>query len=214
MNERKKPTIQEVTFGRTTLTRTDSGSGWADYTLADVLHLQAHKNKGEIGGAWKTNKELGFFLGITNRQLERLKKDGAQSELFTGVIRSTLSELKPDSTDQLGFSMNIPFNAFDYDPPLTADNLVEAGHYTYDQNSQILKFLRLESPVGPFIYDLFTPHSPKVGALRLFDADSWEFTLKEMSELISETITIPAFNAEEVLRGMLKREYPRSPAST
>lgn len=215
MAERRKPTPEEVNLGGIMFARIDSGASWIDYRMvgSNGFFLQTYKTHGQIGCGWITNKGIGYFLGIINKHIDQI--DPAEQEKpLTVDVRSTKSEERPDTTDFFGPPIDIPFNSYEVTPPITLDDLEEAGHYSPTEPNR-LKFLRVNTPALDYTFSFFDHSRIEAGAITTLDMNNWKNRIEKLAEYMNGTFAEPGFDkAGEILLGIIGREYPNALSSS
>lgn len=212
MSEYREPTPEPVTLGGREFTRTKY-SQTIRYQMRSehTFLLETSSTHGQINGEWNTNKGIGYFLGIVNRQISETDPAEVNPESFSVVVRSTKSEEQPAVKNFGGHPIDIPFHEYGFTPPLTLDDLEEAGHYSHGASTPRLTFLRVDSPSMDYTYSAFNPERPATGAITTLDRDNMKDRMKIFAEFVNGTFAEPDFqNAEQILQDILKRDYPNA----
>jgi len=218
MTEIRKPTPEQVSLGGLSFTRSQiDGASWVDYIMDGEhrFHLQTYKTHGQIGGGWNTNKGVGYFLGIVNKQIDQIDPSEFKELPLSLDVRSTKSEENPNTTNFFGQSIDIPFHSYDFEAPLTLDDLESVGHYSYEENSPTkLSFLRVNTPHIDYTLDAFNPLRVECGAITTLDMSNWNQRIKLLAEYMNGTFSKPDFiNAEEILKDIMRIDYPNAVAA-
>lgn len=176
------------------------------------LNIQLYPDALQIGAYWASSRGISFFLGAVNRQLELLE-DGIPKSVNIN-IRSTFSEKNParlfmSEENENSNQFLIPFSNLSLTPPFSLDDLVQEGHYSYDaETDKRLKFVRVNSPRGPFIWSHFDPESSElIERLLPLENETWHEDILHMGEFIDTTSGFMDNLSSNILFEMIKREF-------